>query len=113
MGPIPEGFTGIQLIDESKDFSKWNCRWAKRNVGRQSIPKKKAKKKKPRSLIKNPQPICLVLERNLLDYIKEQALKRSLEIGSYVEPNDMIRDAIKNAFPVPGEYDMFGTKLSV
>jgi len=49
-----------------------------------------------------------VLEKDLVDFIKNQALQRSVNEGFYVEPNELIREALQKAFPTPKHYDMFG-----
>lgn len=111
MGECPEDCNGLELIDRNAEFSKFNCRWVKRNSGRPvTTVETKATKKRLRSKLKEPRNICLVLEKNLLDYIRSQALYRSSQEGMIVEANDLIRDALERAFPVPQQMDMFSCK---
>jgi len=111
MGLIPQNCNGLMLIDESKDFCKFNCQWTFYNVGKKAETKKKEKQKRPkRSTIKNGKSICLVLEKDHLDFIKSQALQRSLEEGAYVEPNELIREALQKAFPCGKQSDMFSER---
>lgn len=108
---MPESCNGLLLVDPSLlEFSKWNCRWVKKKAGRQPSdkPKKKSKPKLNRATIKKPKSICLVLEKEHLDFIKSQALQRSLSEGIPVEANQLIREALQRAFPIPGQLDMFG-----
>jgi len=80
-----------------------------KRAGRPSIEKKESKKKS-RSTISNPKSICLVLEKDHLDFIKKQALQLSVQEGTYIEPNQLIREALQKAFPTPKQFDMFGAR---
>jgi len=113
MGPIPDTCNGLARIDNLLEFSKWNCQWVKKKAGRQPSekPKKKPKPKQNRSTIKKPKSICLVLEKEHLDFIKSQALQRSMSEGVPVEANQLIREALQRAFPTPGQFDMFGDAI--
>jgi hypothetical protein len=106
---MPENCNGLELIDKTKEFCKINCRWVKKAVGRHlspvDMPKKKDKRKKA---LQDPKAICLILERAQIDYIKSQSLKRSKEEGVCIEVNELIREAIRKAFPCPALCDMFG-----
>lgn len=106
MGPRPEDCTGIQLLDETKDFSKYNCKWTKNNQGRPKITRQDVEKPK-KVVIKNPKNICLVLEKDLFEYIKRQALHRSVQEGTLIETNELIREALYQCFPMPKQMDMF------
>jgi len=109
MGPIPELCNGLELIDKRKDFSKFNCKWARKKCGRPAENKSKLPKKRIGKMM-NPKTICLAIEKDLLDYIKSQALQKSLSERYFIEPNDLIRDALIKAFPYPKQVDMFGCK---
>ena len=112
LGELPQGCNGISRKDETIDFCKENCFWSHKTTGRTLKPKireiihkyKKVKFKKPRA-------ICLVMEQDHLDFIKHQALQRSMIQGVYVEPNELIREALIKAFPAPKQYDLFGDHL--
>jgi len=82
--------------------------WVQKPKGRPIIKKEKQPKK--RSKINNPQSICLVMEKDHLDFIKKQALQLSVQQGTYIEPNELIREALQKAFPTPKQFDMFGDK---
>lgn len=60
--------------------------------------------------VRNPVSICLVLEKEHLEFIRNQALKKSVMEGVLVGANDMIRDALAVAFPAPKQFDLFGDK---
>ena len=81
--------------------------------GRPSSTKNPLIRRKSKGKIKNPKTICLVLEKDLVDFIHKQALQMSMDKGVYVEPNDLIRSAIAKAFPTPKQYDMFGTPKTI
>jgi len=108
MGEMPLECNGLALRNENEDFSKWNCMWVQKPKGRPIIKKEKQPKK--RSKINNPQSICLVMEKDHLDFIKKQALQLSVQQGTYIEPNELIREALQKAFPTPKQFDMFGDK---
>lgn len=114
MGQIPELCNGIKRIDETKDFCKINCEWGKTSKGRKQIPKAIKKKDKatacPKDKIKNPVSICLVLEKDVMDFIRAQAIYKSQQEGTLIEPNSLIREAVYKAFPAPKQFDMFGAK---
>lgn len=106
---MPENCNGLTRLDDDIDFCKINCRWDISHKGKlkhkklQDLPRKK-------SGIKNAVPVCLTLEKDLLDYIKSQALQQSMSEGVYIEPNELMRQALIRAFPCPKQYDMFGNK---
>lgn len=107
MGKMSEKCNGIELIDETKDFCKINCRWTRRTQG---APAKKNKRVKTdgREKIKNSVAVCISLDAELLDFIRTQSAHETVRSKLFVSANDMIRDALKRAFPVPTQYDMFG-----
>lgn len=110
---MPQNCNGLMLIDQSKDFCKHNCQWTFNNTGKKPDPKKNPKEiKRKKSGIKNPKSICLVMEREHIDFIKSQALQRSIQEGTYVEPNQLIREALQKAFPAPKQFDMFGDRMA-
>ena len=110
MGAMPSNCNGLTLIDETKDFCKVNCQWVFTKNGRKKLEKRDVNVQKKRRGMKNPVSICLVLERDLLDFIKKQALHRSVNDGVLMEANQLIREAIVKAFPTPKQYNMFGEK---
>lgn len=111
MGPMPLTCNGLVQIDKKIDFNKFNCEWKFTPKGRKQIPKEMSNFKRQVSKIKNPKSICLVIEKEHYNFIKDQAMKISLKKGEYVQPNQLIREALKKAFPAPQLFDMFGTKI--
>ena len=109
MGEIPKTATA-ELIDKDVEFCKLNCRWIKKAQGRPAIDRTKPKKKSSYGKIKNPQWVCLVMEKDHLDFIKGQALQRSVAEGKLIEANELIREALQKAFPTPKQFDMFGAR---
>lgn len=108
---MPQDCTGLALLDETKEFCKWNCTWIKKPAGRTALPKdEKPRKRASRSKLNNPKSICLVLEKDHIDFIKSQALQRSISEGTFIEPNELIREALQKAFPTPKQFDMFGAR---
>lgn len=112
MGTMPEDCNGVKLADGYKEFSKLTCTWSKKSCGRppSKKPQKTVKKDSKKLGFKSPKSICLVLEKEHLDFIKSQALQRSISNGVPVETNQLIREALQRAFPVPSQFDMFGKK---
>ena len=110
MGPMPEDCTGLALIDETKEFCKWNCQWVKKSIGRPVSKVPKERRRKRTGVMKNPKTVCLVIEKDHLDFIKAQAMHRSVEVGHVIEANELIREALAKAFPCPKQFDMFGAR---
>ncbi len=107
---MPTTCNGIALLDENHDFCKINCKWTKKNAGRHPKPAGTPKTPTSRAKLKNPKSICLVMEKDHLEFINRQAMHRSLEEGVCVETNEMIREALQKAFPMPKQFDMFGAR---
>jgi len=111
MGQMPENCNSLARINENLDFSKDNCRWSAESSGRRKIKKDKESVEEERRLkLRDPKHIGLVIERDHLDFIKRQALQKSLQMGRIIQPNELIREALQVAFPAPKQYDMFGDK---
>ena len=110
MGNMPEDCNGISQIDEDLEFCKMNCKWSRKAQGRPKIDRKAPRPKSKRNTIKHPQSICLVMEKDHLDFIKNQELQRSVQEGHLIEANELIREALQKAFPAPKQFDMFGAR---
>ena len=111
MGPMGDNYNGIHLLDPTKDFCKFNCKWAWNDSGRTRKQITRLTRKKPvdspyKRLI-NPRSVCLVLEQDLIDFIKKQAMHKSLEEGYYITANEMIREVLTRQFPRATQRDMF------
>ena len=76
--------------------------------GKRATKKKEKRKGVTRSKFQKSKTICLVMENDLFEFIEKQAMQRSLTEKCYIEPNELIREALKKAFPTPKQYDMFG-----
>lgn len=111
MGEMPSDCNGLQLIDFTLPFCKLNCKWIFKTGGRKPLEKKIEKVNRRASGIKNPKNICLVLDGDHLEYIRRQAIAKSQQEGVLIEPNQLIREALQKAFPVPKQFDMFGGKI--
>ena len=103
MGPMPTNCNGLERHDKTKDFCRFNCYWALKTRGNKRKAKEGVRPKKVTKAckIKQPVSICLTIEKEHLDFIKRQALHKSVEQGHIVEANDLIRDAIKERLPMP------------
>lgn len=110
MGNIPPDCNGLFLMQGAMEFRKETCKWIKKKVGRpqNDLPKEK---KNPRKRFKKSSTICLSIEKELLDYITRLSLEQSIQAGHYIERNNLIRDALALAFPLPSQMDMFGDKI--
>jgi len=113
MGPMGDDANGLQLLDPTKDFGKYNCKWAWNDSGRTRKAKAKLKRSKPANSpykrLTNPRTLCLVVEDGLLEFIKKQAMHKSLEEGYLITVNDMIRDVLARQFPRNSQRDLFGS----
>jgi hypothetical protein len=108
MGEMPLNCNGLAQIDPTIDFCKHNCKWVmKANSGRKPKEKQFLGKKIVQKAIKKPRNICLAIEDAHYKHITKQAMHRSIEEGIYIEPNEMIREALRKCYPVPGQSDMF------
>lgn len=109
MGPMPANCNGISRLDNTKEFNRYNCIWSynKRGCKRKPTTVPKPKKNPRWSKLKNAVTVCLTIEKDLLDFIKSQALQRSIELGHIVESNEMIRDALAAQFPMKKQLDLF------
>lgn len=110
LGPMPDRCNGLMRLDETKDFCKENCLWGRKAAGRHPVSKEARQKRSNWGKVKNPKSICLVLEKDHLDFIKSQALQKSVQAGHFIEPNDLIREALQKAYPAPKQFDMFGDR---
>lgn len=108
IGNMPPNCNGLELRKGCTCFQKDTCSWVYKNKGRRKVPKELVLKKRTRlSTLKEPHPICLTIERKLAETIKRLAMHKSIEKGIFVEPNELIRDALMNAFPDISQYDIF------
>lgn len=108
---MPGNCNGLDRHDKTKEFNKYNCFWAYKKKGcKRKTGELKPKKIPPGSKIKQPVSICLTIEKDHLEFIKKQAMHRSLELGHLVEANDMIRDALKDQFPMSRQMDLMGSR---
>lgn len=108
LGPMPPGCNGLELLDKTKDFSKYNCKWTRKTQGRQAAPKElKKTRATPYKRVANPKTVCLIIEKDLLEYIKKQAWRKSLDEGYQVTSNDLIRDALTRQFPRNKQTELF------
>lgn len=111
MGPMPEGCNALVRLDPKIHYCKHNCKWGFARRGRPRSDKEKPiTKKTKKNRIKEPKVVCVTLEKDHVEFIKQQALALSRETGQFVETNDLIREALQKAFPAPKQFDMFGNK---
>lgn len=111
MGEMPQNCNGISLLDCQKEFCRINCEWRCSTAGRLKSTAEPKEKQTNRAKFKNPRQICLIVEKELLDYIKYQAIQLSAKTRFYVSHNELIRETLIKAFPTPKQYDMFGKAM--
>lgn len=109
MGQMPLGCDGLLLNDERAGYCKLNCKWGKIKPG-PAIGKKAARKGK-RKTVEKPITVCLTLNCDHYEYIKRQALIRTNQENEFFTANELMREALIKAFPLPSHYDMFGKEL--
>lgn len=111
MGEMPTDCNALVRLDKKLEFCKINCKWGFVRQGRPRAsekPKSRSLTKKKR--VKNPHTLCMTIEKKHYDYIRKMALIQSQQEGKILHANDLIRDALIRAFPVPEIYDLFGDK---
>lgn len=93
MGPIPQGKTGIELIDMNKHFCKENCRWVSRKERRphSEMPNFKNRKK----MFVKPKAISLVVEHEYFEHLVSEKNKINPEIAM----NSFLRNILENYIP--------------
>jgi len=104
---MPKDCNALDRIDKSRDFCKENCRWVKKAQGRPVSDFRPSVKQKAKKSLSKPKPICLRIEKDQFNFISKQALRRSLDEGICYNVNDLIREAIVEAFPYKTQKDMF------
>lgn len=111
MGPMPEDCNGLQLLNFDAPFCKLNARWTWNERGRPKKLKPQIKRAKPKGSIykrvQSPVSICLVLESDLVQFIRKMAMHKSLEEGYFVSANDLMRDSLSKAFQRRSQTDLF------
>lgn len=112
MGPIPKDCNSLLRKDVDLGYSKMNCEWGYAPRGRPKKNPDLAKKypKKRYGQFDKPKQISIVLENEHYEWIKRQAIHRSVQQGEIICANDVIREALQKAFPAPKQFDMFGSK---
>lgn len=112
MGEIPIGCTGVSIkSDIFREFNALTAEWRWNGAGRPRIDKDKPRYKKPRGKVINGVQICLSIPKDQLDYVKKVALQMGVKSGKHVEVNDLIRQSLAKAYPLPNQIDMFGGKI--
>ena len=99
---MSEECNGLQLAEGATVFCKKNCKWKQKKSGRPLEPDnwKRKENKNRYGQFENPRSICLVLEKEQLDFIKSKALEESMNTHRYVEANELIRRTLNQAFPM-------------
>lgn len=110
MGNIPVNCNGLIIADGFFEFSKYTCHWGIKKQGRPPRPIDLNHKDMYKK-IRNGVPICLTVQKELIDFIRAQALELSLSQNSYISPNVLIREALHKAFPFNKGKDLFGNLL--
>lgn len=96
---MPEGCTGIDLLDPKANFQKFNCKWV--NWGTRNKKKKKD----------NGRVICsFSIEKEYYEYLTKQVLMKSRELGKRYHFSDLVREVLEKTCPFPKTMDMFGGK---
>ena len=112
MSKIPENFNALVRYAEAIYFCKTNCKWDYVGRGRKRLEADmRSLKKTKKCKVKEPQTICIVLERNLANHIQYLARHKSLEKKENISSNDLIREALKKAFPISSTIDIFGDNI--
>ena len=111
MGKIPENFNALLRKDKNLDFCRENCYWGRVTRGRpRGATKIESLTRKKKNRFKNPRVLSITLENDLVEFIRKQALNVSVARGFIVETSDLVREALTKHFPLPSQYDMFGSE---
>lgn len=113
MGEMSDHHNALIRKDLMNDFSKHNCEWGFVPRGAKKKEGKREKKApiKRRGRFKQPKSVFLILEEEHYNHIARQAMRKSLECNCEVTANDIMREALQNAFPLAKMFDMFGNKI--
>lgn len=110
MGPEPEDFTGVELINLDGDFEPLNARWITKNT-RRSLKEMPGNRNRVRkSSIKEPFYLTIVLEKKHFEYISKLAAAKACKTKQKYSVNSLIRECLEDAMPCPQTTDMFGDK---
>ncbi len=104
MGPCPSECNAIIRLDESIDFLKINCKWGLVKAGR---PRRQITKKVKRKIMKNPHVVTMKMEKEYIEFLKNQAIHKSLENKRVFTVTDLIKEALNLYCPAPKQLDMF------
>lgn len=107
MGNIPDGCTGLELINMEADFCKYNCRWVNPRNRRElkDMPNQKNRSKQKR--YKEPKRIVLTLENSYFEFLQRMAIEKSRELGEPISAPDFIKMILEDQCPAPKQLDMF------
>ena len=107
MGGMPEGCTGIELINMDADFCKHNCRWVSpmNRRGLKEMPNQKNRLTNKR--YRNPKRIVLTLEHEYFEFIQRQAIEKSMQKGKPISAPDFIKLILEEKCPAPKQMQMF------
>jgi|GEM_PF-1040297 len=108
MGGMPEGCTGIELIDMSADFCKLNCRWVgpKNRRDLKDMPNQKNRSSVKR--YRRPKKITITVESAYFEFLQRQAIEKSREVGEPISAPELIKMILEQNAPMPKQLDMFG-----
>jgi hypothetical protein len=98
---MPADCNALELAPNSKIFSKETCQWTFKAKGRKGSSTKKAKTSA------KTKAVCLVLDINQYDLIKEKAIQESKRTGKSKSMTMVIRESLRKSFPFLEQKDMF------
>lgn len=107
MGEMPEGCTGIELIDLSKDFCLWNCRWVNPNNRRQLKDMPNQKNRETTRKYKQPKKMVVTLEKVYFEFFQRMAIEKSRELGEPISAPEYAKMILEQHCPMPTQYDLF------
>lgn len=96
MGPMKKGFNSLARIDKRFNYFKENCCWKFKSQGRpRTINLDSKKKPRVRQKVLDPINLCVTLEKNQLNTLKEISQSYTERETHVVSVNDVVRAAIQ------------------
>jgi len=112
VGYAPRGCVGLELINLNADYTKHNVKWVRPSQRRplKEMPGQKNRKKWGK--IKEPKRLTITIEDSYFNWLKKQALVKSLQTNTIITVPELIRDILNDHAPMPSQLEFFSKEIS-